>query len=92
MHAQSFSLAVKVLLFTAVSVLLLNFACANGAGVEILAFFGKVAIDQTHLKENVIRGVMMMQLIIKIVAIVGVSGFCALLFKGYRGWKQTRQV
>ena len=81
------SIAIRILLITSVAVLALNFACARGAGVQILELFGSVPTDQVTLKSNVLKGVSFMQTLIKIIAGIGVILFTYFAVKGWKRYK-----
>lgn len=88
-HRDYFSVAIKLLLLTAIVILLLNFACARGAGVYLLNFFGLVAADQIGQHSNVLRGVILMQGVIKVVAFVGLSIFSYFMLIGIKQAKSS---
>lgn len=79
---RSFSYAIRSLLSTAAAVLLLNFACANGAGVKILNWFGLVEDVDIDLRHNILEGVDLMQWIIIAVIAVGLSTCACFLIRG----------
>ena len=79
-----FSYAVKAILATAFLVLVLNFACANGSGVKLLNLFGLVAEHETEVHSNILKGVNLMQAIIKVVSLVGCGCFIWFIYKGVK--------
>ncbi|MCW8878041.1 MAG: hypothetical protein OQK04_06410 [Kangiellaceae bacterium] len=79
-----FSYAVKAILATAFLVLVLNFACANGSGAKLLSLFGLVAEHEIAIRSNILRGVNLMQGIIKVVAVVGGACFSWFIYKGVK--------
>ena len=87
-----FSYAVKAILTTAFLVLILNFACANGSGVKLLNLFGFVAEHELEIRSNIIKGVILMQDIIKIVALLGSIFFLWFVYKGLKTNKANFQI
>ena len=79
---RSFSYAIRSLLSTAAAVLLLNFACANAAGVRILNWFGLVEDADIDLRHNILEGVALMQWIIIAVIVMGLSACVYFLVRG----------
>lgn len=79
-----FSFAIKSILLTAFLILILNFACANGGGVEILHWFGVVNESEIEVRSNILKGVSLMQTIIKTVAALGGICFCWFIYKGFK--------
>jgi len=89
LNRNHFSLAIKVLLATSVVILLLNFVCANGGGVQLLALFGQIPAEQTAERENIYRSVDLMQWMIKVVALIGLCGFIYCLVSGWKKMKRN---
>ncbi len=87
---QHFSIAIKILLTTAAAVLLLNFFCARGAGVEILSFFNYVAAEDIEIKANIMRGVDLMQSVIKITVALGLFLSGSFFIKGLFKARNTK--
>jgi hypothetical protein len=87
--SHHFSSAIKVLLFTVATILVLNFSCARGAGVELLSYLNYVPAEDVGIRDNILKGVDLMQSIIKFTAVIGLI-FCGRLFiKGLLAIRKT---
>ncbi|MGX5174186.1 hypothetical protein ACUR5C_09210 [Aliikangiella sp. IMCC44653] len=79
-----FKYAVRTLILTAICVVSLNFACANGAGVQILNALGTVADSQVTERDYILQGVDFMQLTIKVFCAIGLLFFVYFIFRGFQ--------
>jgi hypothetical protein len=87
-----FSNAIRFLLVTVAAVLLLNFACARGAGVELMSLLGHVPEEDIAIRSNILKGVDFMQLIIKVTAVIGLIISGVFFVKGILSLKNNRFV
>ncbi|TQV84464.1 hypothetical protein [Aliikangiella coralliicola] len=86
-----FSYAIRALLAMAATVLTLNFACANGAGVKILNWFGLVANSDIDSRTSIMEGVNLMQWVIIAVIGTGLAISCYFFVRGVIGARNRKQ-
>ncbi|WP_196138218.1 hypothetical protein [Aliikangiella sp. G2MR2-5] len=89
-YKSYFRNAIRSLLITGFILIILNMACAKGAGVEVLVLLGQVSEEAAKERENILKGVSLMQNTIKLIAFLGVSLFMLFVVKGFLLRKSQR--